>query len=399
MNPDLPFGERLKQLRNRAGMSRPVLAGLVGRSPEWLKRLEKGDFLMPRPSMLLALAQCLGVDLVELTGDPRMAGMYYGKTAHDQLPDIARALASYPITTQAGPVDVAGLAAKVGQVWDLWHATARHRTAVAGLLPSLLHDVRSAVPHVDGRDRRAILAAQAQTYHLVQLFLSFQPAPELVHLCGDRAMTAAQGADDPLAMSAAAWYMNHVFRDAGQQHEARLQLALDTASLLNPERSDDERALWGLLRLACALSFAKIGHDGDAWRYWDDADRAVKSLPVGYEHPWLRFGRTMVDAYAVTMLVDLMRPHEATRQADRLDLDSMTSQTRRSFHTIETARAYHQSNEHVATVHLLARAQQISPETARFNLFTRAAIEDLSEHGGHTVRADAQGLGRQLDLI
>ncbi|MBB5158822.1 helix-turn-helix domain-containing protein [Saccharopolyspora phatthalungensis] len=399
MNPDLPFGERLKRLRNREGMSRPVLAGLVGRSAEWLKRLEKGDYLMPRPSMLFALADRLGVELVELIGDPRIAGTHYGKIAHDRLPDIARALASYPISTEPGPVDVAGLVAKVGQLWDLWHGSARHRTAVAGLLPSLLHDVRTAVPRVDDRDRRTMLATEAQTYHLVQLFLSFQPAPELVHLCGDRAMTAAQGTDDPLAMSAAAWYMNHVFRDAGQQHEARVQLALDTAGLLNPERSDDERAFWGLLRLACALSFAKVGRDGDAWRYWDDADRAAKALPGGYEHPWLRFGRSMVDAYAVTMLVDLMRPHEAIRQADRLDLDGMTSQTRRSFHTIETARAYHQAREHVAAVHLLARAQQISPETVRFNLFTRAAIKDLSEHGGHTVRADAQGLGRHLDLV
>jgi hypothetical protein len=121
-----------------------------------------------------------------------------------------------------------------------------------------LHDVRVAVRAVDGGQRRALLAAQAQVYHLTQLFLSFQPARELVTLTGDRAMTAAQDADDPRAMAAAAWYLNHVYRDAGQQHEARVQLAHDTASLLRPADRNDDRALYGLLNLAVALSRAAV---------------------------------------------------------------------------------------------------------------------------------------------
>ncbi|WP_249028301.1 hypothetical protein [Saccharopolyspora spinosa] len=184
-----------------------------------------------------------------------------------------------------------------------------------------------------------MLAAEAQTYHLAQLYLSFQPAPELVYLCGDRAMTAAMGADDPAAISAATWYLNHVFRDAGQAAESRVALALDTARLLDPGRSDTERASYGLLHLACALSFARLGREGDAWRHWDIANQAAKAMPEGYVHPWLRFGRSMVDAYTVTMLADLAKPHEAIQAADRIDFDGMESQTRRSFHLIETARA------------------------------------------------------------
>jgi DNA-binding transcriptional regulator YiaG len=33
-------GERIKHFRTRAGMSRPVLGGLVGRSAEWVKAVE-----------------------------------------------------------------------------------------------------------------------------------------------------------------------------------------------------------------------------------------------------------------------------------------------------------------------------------------------------------------------
>lgn len=400
VDPTMPFGTRLRGLRQRTGMSRAVLGGLVGRSEEWVKAVEVGRILQPRLPMLLAIADALQIsDLVELIGDDRLSSATFGKTAHEQLPVIERALASYPVLGGDDEIDVAGLAARVAQAWELWHGTRRHRTAVATVLPSLLVDARNTARRADDTQRPTAQRALAQTYHLTQLYLSFQPAPELVMLTGDRAMIAAQDADDPHAMAAAAWYVNHVYRDAGQQHEARVQLANDAAQLLHPERSDEDRALWGLLMLASALSYAKVGRDGDAWRYWDMADQAARALPSGYSHPWLMFGQAMVDAYAVTMLVDLHRPADAKRRADQLELDGMPSNTRRAFHNIETARAYHQDREHVATVALLRRARDEAPDTARFNLFTRGALTDLAERGGSTVRSDAAELVRELDLV
>lgn len=40
---DLTTGERIKFYRERRGMSRPVLAGLVGRGPERLKKVERNE--------------------------------------------------------------------------------------------------------------------------------------------------------------------------------------------------------------------------------------------------------------------------------------------------------------------------------------------------------------------
>lgn len=399
-DPAAPFAERLRRARTRAGMSRPVLGGLVGRSGEWVKSLETGRLLTPRLPLLLRLAEVLGIaDLAELTGDERLSAATYTKAAHEQLPAVARALATYSVAPVDGPADVDGLAGRVRQAWALWHGARLHRTAVAGLLPGLLDEVRAAVRRAEGVERRRVLALEAQVYHLTQLFLSFQPAPELVTLTGDRAMTAAQDADDPAAMAAAAWYVNHVYRDSGQQHEARVQLALDTAQLLDPERGQDERALFGLLHLAVALSHAKIGHEGDAWRHWDHADRAAAALGEDYVHPWLMFGRGTVDAYAVTMLTDLGHGGEAARRADHVELESIPSATRRSFHLIETARGYHQRREHIATVTLLRQAFAESPDTSKFNLFTRSAVLDLAERGGSTVRGDARALAGQVGVV
>lgn len=395
----MPFGERLKRARTRAGMSRPVLGGLMGKSAEWVKAIETGRNLPPRLPVVLRLAELLGVhDLAELTGDERLNTSTFGRTTHEQLSEVARAVMSYPMPSQNGPVDLRELQGRVRQAWELWHGTRHHRSAIAALLPTLLREARIAVRWADGVDRSLAMILQAQTYHLAQLYLSWQPKPELIILTGDRAMIAAQDADDPYAIAAATWYVNHVFRDAGQQHEARVELANDAAALLDPGRSDEDRALYGLLHLAVALSHAKVGHDGDAWRHWDTADRIVKALPDGYAHPWLLFGRGMVDAYAITMLLDLARPGEAMRRADRVDLDSIASATRRSFHTIEIARAYHADRQDVATVHLLKRAEQAAPDTARFNLFTRGVVPELAENGGATVQADARALAGLLGL-
>src|SRR5262245_10720300 len=71
-NPDdsAPVGERIKWQRERIGMSRPVLSGLVGRSAEWLKAVENGRIRTPRLPMLLRIARALELeDLAELTGN------------------------------------------------------------------------------------------------------------------------------------------------------------------------------------------------------------------------------------------------------------------------------------------------------------------------------------------
>jgi hypothetical protein len=46
-------GERIQVLRERKGLSRPVLAGLVGMSAGWLKGIEQGRRLPPRLPVLV----------------------------------------------------------------------------------------------------------------------------------------------------------------------------------------------------------------------------------------------------------------------------------------------------------------------------------------------------------
>lgn len=379
-------------------MTRPVLGGLVGRSPEWVKAIENSRLKTPRLPLLMRLADVLGVqDLAELTGDDRVTAATATKTAHDALPAVREALTTYRLSGRDEEPDTADeLAQRVTQAWAMWHGSGGHRTRVAAVLPDLLADCQHSARALEGGNRRRALVALAETYHLAQLYLSFQPAPELVMLTGDRSMAAAQDADSPRAMSSAAWYMNHVFRDAGERHEARVDLAMKAADLLRPEDAPEDLARWGLLHLAAALSYAKVGRRGDAERFWDRANDAARRLGDDYSHPYLIFGRGMVDAYAITMRADLVRPGEAVDAANAVDVASMPSATRRAFHQIEQARAYSMQGESVAVVTLLRRAFDTSPETVRFNLFTLGQLRELPTGG--VVGADVRYLRAKLGV-
>lgn len=392
------FGQRVRAARERAGMPRSVLGGLVGRSPEWVKHIEIGRLHTPRLPMLLRLADVLGVqDLADLTGDDRVTAATATKCAHDALPAVREALTTYRLSGRdEEPEPADELAQRVTQAWAMWHGSGGHRTRVATVLPDLLADCQHSSRVLEGAERRRALVALAETYHLAQLYLSFQPAPELVMLTGDRSMAAAQDADSPQTMASAAWYMNHVFRDAGERHEARVDLTMKAADLLRPTEHAEDLARWGLLHLAAALSYAKVGRGGDAERFWDRADDAARRLGDDYWHPYLIFGRGMVDAYAVTMHADLMRTGNAVDAANAVDIAPMPSATRRAFHQIEQARAYSMQGETVAVVMLLRRAFETSPETVRFNRFTLGQLRDLPTGG--VVGADVRFLRAKLGV-
>ncbi|MEU9338754.1 transcriptional regulator [Streptomyces sp. NPDC048290] len=404
----LTFGQRVRRARIRAGKSRPIIADRMGQSTEWVKAIETGRIGMPRLPKLLRLAQALGVeDITELTGDDRITAVTYAKAEHTTLPLVKQALTNFPLKpADRQPEPAAVLVAHVREAWKLWHSTDRrsgprdriegNRTRLGNLLPSLLADTRHSARVLEGADRRRALVALTETYHLAQLFLSFQPAADLITLTSDRAMTAAMDADSPRAIAGAAWYVNHVHRDAGEVAEARVDMAEQAVSLLPDGEDPEHLARRGVLYLAVALSYAKTGQAGDAWRYWDKADSVARTLGDSYSHPWLIFGRGIVDAYAITMHNDLIQPHRALEVADALDLNGIPSATRRAYHLIETARAYGMSGERLAAVSLLKKAYETSQETIKYNLHARAVLPDLAKSGPRLVRDDAQTLARDL---
>jgi transcriptional regulator with XRE-family HTH domain len=396
------FGERLRQRRERVGMSRPVFGGLVGRSAEWVKAVETGRLAMPRLQMLLRIAEVLGInDLADLTGDPSRRIDRFMRGQHPATPAIQDAVQRYTVShPDEPPYPVSVLRDRVDAAWRSWHQADDRRTAVGEVLPALLVDGRVAALTFDGLERRAAHAALADAYHLAQHTLVNAADPALLWMVADRAMAAAQIADRPLALAGGAWTVGIMMRAAGRMDES-LALVREAAHLLEPglpDAGDEWRAMWGALQLHGAVTAARAGRDGEAWSWWDRADAVARTLPPGYMHPWTAFGAANTAVHAVSLTVDLWKSREALRRAEAIDPDTIPSRERRGRFFVEMARGHHAAGDRIASTRLLLRACDEGVDAVRWSPAARVIVDDLVTHPPPAVREDVAALAARLDV-
>lgn len=401
--PDpIPFGQRLKVLRTRRGMTRAALGGLVGRSDSWVKALETGRLATPKLTILLRIAEALRVrDLAQLTGDQHLNIELFTGPGHPRLPAVRTALNTYPLTANQPAPPIAHLHARITRAWAARHASPNHRDVIGALLPDLIRDAQAAVRHADtATGRRAAQAVLAEVYSLSQFFIAYQPAQDLLWRVAERGMVAAQESEDPHTIGVAAWLTAQAHRDAGDW-DAADTVNLDTLRYLEPllpDSSDDTLAIWGALTFEAGYTAARRGESGTAWRHWDEAHRAAERLPADYYHPVTSFGRAIMGAHAVTVAVELRAGGESVRQAARAEADVIPSRPRRARHRIEQARAYQLDGQPETAVATLAQAHEAAPETIAYNGYARRIIlEEMdSPVAGRRRRAselaDAMGM-------
>jgi transcriptional regulator with XRE-family HTH domain len=395
----VPFGRRLRRLRLRAGLTRPVLGGLVGRSADWVKAVENGRLLTPRLPMLLRLAEVLRVDLVALTGEQSVpiAGFAYGW--HAVVPAVRDAVQRYTVTRpEEAPYPVAVLRDRAASAWRSWHTSPTRRTDVGTVLPALLSDCHAAAAILDGADRRAAHAVLADAYRLAQHVLVNAAKPELMWLVAERSMNAAHIADQPVALAGAAWTVGMVLRTAGRMDEA-LALVDEAATVLEPalpEAPHDWRGLWGALQLHAASTLARTGREGDAWARWTRAADTVRQLPSGYAHSWSMFSGANVDLHGISLTVDLWKSRDALRRAESLDPSTIPSRERRGRLFVEMARGHHAAGERIAATRLLLRACEEGVDAVQWSPAARVIVTDVQHKPPAVVRDDVADLVTKL---
>ncbi len=401
-------GQRIQVIRERKGMSRPVLAGLVGRSPEWLKGIESGRRLPPRLPMLVKLAEVLAVgDVAILAGTDMDLGdgasipvSSFARIPHEAIPAIREAVRNPLLTVPGDPPQFEALRARTAQAWRIWHTSSTHRTDVGRLLPSLVTDVRIAVRTGDGRRRREANALLSDVWALVQHVIVWASEPEFIWVVADRAMTAAQEADEPLALAGAAWTLAIVQRSSGDADDA-LTLVQEASELLQPyleDGSDELRSMYGALLLHAATTAARVGREGEAWRYWDEGDSVARRLPPGYHHPWTQFGTSNVQLHAVSIGADLSKSATAMEHAERINPDTIPSRERRARLMVEIARTYHQRRDFTSSLHWLEEAYAISHDSVHYSPTGRQMVSEIVDHGGALIDRRARVFAERLGL-
>ncbi|MEV0346556.1 helix-turn-helix transcriptional regulator [Nonomuraea sp. NPDC050680] len=401
-------GERIQTIRERKGMSRSVLAGLVGYSAEWLKGIESGRRLPPRLPVLIRLAEVLAVgDVAVLAGSDMDLGgnttipiSAFARIPHEAVPAIREAIRAPLLTVDQQPLPVAILRTRTADAWQVWHTSRTHRTDVGRVLPSLIRDVRASARQTEGQERRDAHAVLADLWALVQHVIVWASEPELIWVVADRAMAAAQEADQPAALAGAAWTYAIVQRSGGDT-DAALTLALDAAGLLRDrlDDGDDElRALYGAMQLHAATTAARAGREGDAWRFWDEAAAVARRLSVGYHHSWTQFGDSNVALHAVSIGADLTKSASAKDRAEQINPDSIPSRERRARLHVEIARTYHQRRDWSSMLDWLQQAYAISHDSVHFSPTGRLMASDAVDQGGPLIERRARGFAQELGL-
>ncbi|KEF04601.1 MULTISPECIES: helix-turn-helix domain-containing protein [Streptomyces] len=401
----LAFGQRMQILRERRGMSRPLVAGLLGKSPSWVKQIETGKLQVPKLPTLLRIAEILRVrDLADLAGDQSAPVDLFIGPGHRRLPAVRDAIDAYPLAAEREAPPAAHLQARIARAWAARHQAPNHRDVIGALLPDLIRDAQLAARQADtAAARRTAQAALAEVYSLTQFFVAYQPDSSLLWRVAERGMVAAQESEDPHAIALAAWLTVQAHRDSGRSHfEAADAVNLQTLRFLEPllpDADDDLLAAAGALKFEAGYTAARRGDSGAAWGYWDKARVMAKRLPETYYHPATSFSRAIMGAHAVTIAVELRAGGESVRQAAAADSTVIPSRPRRARHRIEEARGYQLDGQPDTALATLDKAHEAAPETIRYNGYARRIILEETEARHPERRRRACDLAVKVGLL
>ncbi|MER7814094.1 helix-turn-helix transcriptional regulator [Streptomyces sp. NPDC096153] len=401
----IAFGQRVKILRSRRGMTRDQLGGLMGKSGSWVRAIEEGRLKVPRLEVVLRMAETLRVrDLADLTGDQSVHVDLFTGPGHPRLAAVQAAVNAFPLTEQRQAPPAEHLRARLARAWSARHSAPNHRDVIGALLPELIRDAQLSVRQADSpADMRAAQAALSEVYSLAQFFVAYQPDSALLWRVAERGMVAAQHSADPHALGVAAWLMAQAHRDSGPGHfDAADTINLETLAYLEPllpDASDDVLAIAGALQFEAGYTAARRGDTGTAWRYWDTARAVAARLPETYYHPVTSFSRAIIGAHAVTIAVELHAGGESVRQSAAADATTIPSRPRRARHRIEEARGYQLDGQPDVALATLAQAHEAAPETIKYNGYAKRIVLEETQAKSPARRRRASELAVKLGLL
>lgn len=403
MEQDLDIGARIAVARKRRRLTQAALAGLVGRSEDWLSKIERGVHPIDRLSVIIQIARVLNIrDFQTLIG-PGFVGITPDDgPEHDAVPGLRRALHTPPSMHVAEAVDLAVLTADITEAWQVYnHQTARY--AVLGpMLPQLVAEAYQTMHAAADENRAAALRQCVSLLHLVQIYLRRVGELHLSEVAADRALSLADQLGDPALTSAAAWNTCCVLTSSGFVEES-LDLARSTIDHYpaGPDATTDHLAAYGALHLQAVIAAVRAGQASTAWDLWRAAEEIADrpGLPQ-VDNTWhTSFGKTNVLMHRVHLAAEEGEPSEALHYADAVEDDPALPLERRTRYLIEVMHASRLQGDTMGTLYTAQKIQQLSPEEMRWHPLVRAAVANLLKKERPTTRGDIRALAEHVGVM
>ncbi|MFC5911287.1 helix-turn-helix domain-containing protein [Streptacidiphilus monticola] len=394
---DLPIGDRIR--RYRRGRKQEVVAGLVGISTDYLSQIER-NLKVPTLPVLHAIARELGVPTAALLADaPPPAPLPADSTE----PAIVQALMGFGPARSATPATPLQLRERVEHAWRTWQTSPNRFTDLATVLPDLIADTEHAVRahRSEPALQRDVLRCAADLYFLLRSYLRRTGRVDLSLMAADRAVRAAEDADDPLRIAAAQWNLGHVLLAAGEADGAE-QVALCAAEDVHRHIGDDDgqlAAMEGALQLVAVVAAARRR------QWWAARDRlqetAAPTARVTGEGNvmWTAFGPTNVELHNVSIEMEAGEASEALRRADAVDTSELPSLERMFTFTLEVAKCYDLRREDAAVLLHLLELERLAPEDLARAPMARDIVLNLVRRARAMHARQAEALAGRMGVL
>ncbi|SDU62829.1 Helix-turn-helix domain-containing protein [Amycolatopsis marina] len=381
MTDDLTIGERVAFYRQRRGLTQAVLAGLVGRSEDWLRKVEHDVLPLDRLSVLRRLAHALDVALGDVIGEPvLMAGA--DESGRRTIPALRVALMDHRqflAGPQPGePPRLDALAAELATQWGDYQNSRYAR--LIQRLPLLITETQTACQHYghtsDDGVRAHTLAASA--HQLATAFLTKLGEADLASISASRGLAAAHVSGSDLMIGSLYRSVAHALLSIGEFEQA-VALSRAAADRLEPglgTATPEYLSVYGMLHLVGAVASSRRDNRADTTAFLAEADQAATRVGHDANHLWTAFGPTNVTIHRMTTAMELGDVQVAVHLGPRVNTHGLPVE-RQARHAIETARAYVRWNRTDDALDVLLAAEQDAPEQVRYHRLSRILVREM----------------------
>ncbi|MYU24707.1 helix-turn-helix transcriptional regulator [Streptomyces sp. SID8352] len=376
------IGQRVKYFRERRGISQRGLGELIGRSENWVYKVEHEQIPVDKLSLLLDLARVLRCTLENLTGG-FLSGVGAGlDTEHEHVPAIRGALSlpSSVVPPVAGPLCARAFERDVDAAWKIYETQSKGRYQDVGArIPLLLRQGNAVLrAAASGAEERTALRQLVRLYSLMQIWLRRVGEPTLARVAADRGLSLADSAGDPALIEAAAWNLSCVLTSVGEVRDS-VELARATIAACAPgdTSSREHWSVHGALHLQAAVAAARATKGPAAWDLYRGAKSAAARVGSGRNDWHTCFGPDNVAMHEVHLTAEEGNASEALRLADTVEINPRLPLERRTRYLIEVMNCNRIQRDDYATVHVLTKLMDQSPEEIVFSPLVREAVTEL----------------------
>ena len=378
---DRTIGERIAWQRRRRGLSQEVLAGLVGRTTDWLSKVENNRIPLDRLSLITVIANVLQIPVASLV-DPETKSVTAPQKLLEPIKRMNLAIVSYdPVAGQwldadaSPPPSIKKLSQDVDQLWRACQE-ANYELSTQ-LFPDVLANAQMAVHTYKGPETRQASNLLALTYHAAEYSLPKLGDSNLALIAAERGLAEAQKYEDPLILGSLARAVAHSLLSRGDLEPAMTRV-LNWGRYLRRNEIEDSRQFWsvyGTLNFVGAMAAARFGDRDAVKMFMNESQISARKVQKDCNDFWTAFGPTNVAIHQVATHMELGDLRVAVDLGPLVNTSSLPVE-RRVRHSLETARALNRYGQREQAMAMVLSAAQSAPYHARHHFLSR----QLTEH-------------------